>query len=207
LCRRPAAAALAAVGAAAVLILAAGGWWHAAALQVAAQREQRQRQAAERNFHLALEAIDRMLTDVAAVDLEDVPQMEPVREKVLEESVAFLEQFVRERGQDPGVRTEAARAHSQLGNLLALLGRQQEAEQHYREALALLGPQGQAAAGDVGRPELARARAGLGVLLKERKHFGEAQDELTRAIRLWEELAGERPDDAHLQEQLAAGHY
>src|SRR5208283_1580807 len=121
--RRPAAAALLLVCTLVAVILASGGWWYSAAERARALREEKQRQAAEADFRLALDAVDQLLRDVGSIDLADVPQLEPVREKVLHRALGFYEKFLRERGQDASVRLEAARAYGQLGDIQALLGK------------------------------------------------------------------------------------
>jgi tetratricopeptide (TPR) repeat protein len=200
--RRPAAAALVGLSATIVLGLSAGGWWYSAEMRAAAQREEQQRLAAEENFRLALAAVDEMLTEVGAVDLADVPQMEPVREKVLQRAVGFFQQFLARRGSDPAVRHEAARVHARLGDVLALLRKQEEAEQAYRQALNFLaaGP-----AGDDLRRERARTCNNLGILLQDCKRFDEAEAVLGQARDLWAELAAD--NDPECQACLAGSYY
>jgi serine/threonine protein kinase len=128
--RRPAAAALVAVLAAAALSLSAGGWLYSTSLQAAARREATLRQSSEENFRLALTSIDRMLAELGPAERHGTPQTEPARAKLLREALHFLEQFVTERGDDPAVRAEVDRARSRLGDILAVLERQDEAERH-----------------------------------------------------------------------------
>src|SRR5262249_17785792 len=109
--------ALAAVGAFAALLVAATGssiglasWAlrernHA---EVQKQAAEEQKQAAEANFKRALDAVDQMLTRVAEAQLAHVPQMEPVRRDLLQEALRFYQEFLRERGDSPVVRSEAA---------------------------------------------------------------------------------------------------
>jgi hypothetical protein len=65
----------------------------------AAMRAGRDREA--RNFHIVLEAIDEILTEVGAVDLADVPQMEETRAKLLTRARELFEKFPPEQNTDP----------------------------------------------------------------------------------------------------------
>src|SRR5262249_109650 len=102
--RRPAAAALIAVSAVAALSLAIGGWGAAGALGRAAERRNNARLQAEANFAKAVAAVEHMLSDVGAVDLADVPQLEPVRKRLLLKAKAFFDEFLAENREDPGLR-------------------------------------------------------------------------------------------------------
>jgi serine/threonine-protein kinase len=193
--RRPALAGLLAVSVVAALLMMGGGWW-------AAEFERTQRRRAEDSFHQALEAVEQMLTEVGAVDLADVPQMGPVRRRLLERALAFLNRFLRERGDDPAVRFEAARVHGRCGDILALQSRSDEARQHYARALELLN---RVPAGPDRDREEARSRNNLGTLLKRLNQFTEAEDDYRRALALRERLAeGQEPDSAA---DLAATRY
>jgi eukaryotic-like serine/threonine-protein kinase len=198
--RQPVAAALVGAITVVVLVVAAAGWWHSAQMK-------KQRQTAEDNFRLALAAMDEMLTEVGAVDLADVPQMEPVRKKLLHRALPFFEQFLAKLGNDPAVRHEEARAYSLLGDVLALLRKQEEAEHAYRQALDLLDQDSGQPAGANHRREQAKTWGNLGVLLKERKRFKETEAALVQASQLWGKLAAERPDEPDYQEQVAASWY
>jgi serine/threonine protein kinase len=205
--RRPAAAALMAVSAAALLALLLGGWWSSLALSRAARREAEQRRQAEENFRDALDVVDHLLTEVAEVDLVNVPQMEPVRKKLLLRARRYYEKFLEERGDDPSVRREAARAHLRLGDIQELLGERDEAEKSYTRAVALLGPLTTGPEGSAARQDLARAHHGLAVLWRKANSFARAEKAGREALRLRRQLAEERPEDADCQRDLAASEY
>jgi serine/threonine-protein kinase len=202
--RRPAAAALLAVSVAALLLLSGGGWWSAAALRRSAEEEARQRRRAEESFHQAMAAVDQMLTEVGAVDLVDVPQMAPVRERLLRKALAFLSDFLAKRGDDPAVRFEAARAHGRCGDILSLQGLSVEAEQHYTGALELLA---QVSPGPDQRREEGRTRDHLAALLKSSHRFPEAEDAYRRALELRQGLADEFANVPEHREELAGSRY
>jgi tetratricopeptide (TPR) repeat protein len=202
--RRPAAAALLAVSALALLVVSAGGWWSAAALSAAAERERQQRRRAEHSFRQAMGAVDQMLTEVGAVDLADVPQMGPVRERLLRRALSALNDFLTERGDDPAVAFEAARASGRCGDILALQGSSEEAERQYARALALLAPAPDA---PEQRREWARSANNLGTLLKKQNRFDEAEDAYRSALRFRQSLAAEFADRPEYREELAATRY
>src|SRR5690606_31176171 len=76
----------------------------------AARREiDEKRAVADRNFARALDAVDAMLSQVAEVDLERVPQMEGVRRALVQKALGFYQQFLAERADDDDVRRRAVR--------------------------------------------------------------------------------------------------
>jgi serine/threonine-protein kinase len=142
---------------------------------------------AENNFRLAGNAVDRMLTEVGAVELADVPQMEPIRARLLDEASRFYEEFLKQKESGPAVRLEAARAHRHLADIREMLGDYVVAEQSYREAIIL--SEKLVAESPTFRPELARAETGLGILLKKSNRYQEAEQVLRAAFTLWDQLA------------------
>jgi hypothetical protein len=91
--------------------------------ELAALRDaQAGRDQAEADYGAALEAVDEMLMRVGAVDLDDVPQMEPARETLLRSALAVYERFLADRGGDPPLRARAARARHRVGWIEAKLG-------------------------------------------------------------------------------------
>src|SRR5262249_15750079 len=94
--RRPALPTLLPLRLAAPLGLLGGGWWSYLALRSAAgretqerQRADRQRERAERRLRDALDVVDRLLTEVAEIDLVNAPQMEPLRRALLQRAQQF----------------------------------------------------------------------------------------------------------------------
>ncbi len=56
------------------------------------------------NLRLAQDAADGLMGEVADVDLADIPQMEPVRERLLERVATIYRQFMAQNGDNPLVR-------------------------------------------------------------------------------------------------------
>jgi serine/threonine-protein kinase len=165
-------------------------------------RREEQRRLAEVNFVKARDAVDRMLTEVGEVELADVPQMERVRQRLLRSALAFYTDFLNQKGNDPRLRRELARAGIRLAQVQDLLGAGLDAEQSYRRAIALL---------ETGvtepRADLACAWDGLGMVLKKVNQFREAEDALRQGLRRRGELAAERPQDPGTRAALAESGY
>ena len=75
-------------------------------------RTEAARVEADGNYILARKTIETMLDEVAAVDLADVPLMEPVRRKILNTALGFYHSFVAARGDDPALQLDIGRATS-----------------------------------------------------------------------------------------------
>jgi tetratricopeptide (TPR) repeat protein len=187
------------VASAAALLLTA-----TAALAVGTVLIRREQQRTEVNFHRARDAVDQMLTQLGEVELADVPQMEPVRRKMLDKALAFYLQFLKERGQDRWLRQETGRASTRLGDIQTMLGDDEAAEKSYLRAISLLEP---LAAHDPRAAEpshdLAMAQHGLGLLLKNSNRYDESERALRTALQLRQSLTREFPgrDDFHRDDQ------
>jgi tetratricopeptide (TPR) repeat protein len=162
-----------------------------------------QRQRAEANYREARDAVDGMLAEVGQWWLADVPQMEPVRRKLLERALAFYEGSLRERGNDPALRWETGRAHRRVGDIRRLLGQHGPAEEAYRAAVEVLA---ELPARPADRQELAGAHLNLGLLLQQTGRRPEAVEAYRRALALKEELAAEFPAEPAYRLGLAAGY-
>jgi tetratricopeptide (TPR) repeat protein len=193
--RRPAVSAAVAIVVLALLMVAVGGWRSAIT-------EARLRRQAEADLGRALEAVDSMLTRVGAVDLADVPQMEPVRRDLLLKARAFLNTFLAERGDDPTVRFLAAKASSRLGDVQGLLlDAHGDAEHSYRRALVLLREIGDDSL--QARQERARALDHLGVLLTSLERFDEAREYLGESLHIRQALVNQYGNHPDLEKELA----
>jgi tetratricopeptide (TPR) repeat protein len=130
--RRPAAAALLLVIVLSTAILLAGSW-------IVTARLQTERNLAERRLLQAMTAVDRMLTRVSEDKdlLANEPHMEPVRQKLLEDAVAFYQELMAEKSTDPRLRHETGKALFRVGKIRHLLGRFDQAKEAYDQALEL----------------------------------------------------------------------
>jgi tetratricopeptide (TPR) repeat protein len=203
--RRPAAAALLVVSVLAGLGLLIGSWGYSATMHAAAEREARLRRQAEDNFRHALDAVDEMLTEVGAVDLADVPQMEEVRAKLLHRAQDLFQKFPPDQSTDPTFRRVVARAHGRLGDIQALLENRDEALAAYDQAISLGEELLVESPDDAAvRRELGRDYNNLGVLLKNAVRLREAKETLDKSLALRVELVKEFSQEADQQDYAAS---
>jgi serine/threonine protein kinase len=199
--RRPAAAALIGVSALALVSLLVGGLWYNTLL-----RSERDR--AERNFQLALLAVDQMLTEVAEEQLAYEPRMEEKRRALLEKALAFYQRFLQERGHDPAIRKEAALAYKRVADVSRLLGRHDEAKQAYGQAIALLGQLARDwPAVPAYRKDLADSHNYLGEVLRKTSHPQEAKAAYEQAATLQRQLSAAHPEEPVYRQGLARSSY
>ena len=153
-------------------------------------RTEEQRRWAERKFRLAADAADHLLIEVGEVDLADIPQMEPIRRRLLEKAYENYGKFLGQKGDSPVVRWGSGQACSRLGDILEMLGDLDRAESMHRQAMTLLEPL-TIANPDVAeyRRDLARSHLGLGSVLKRINRFREAESSFREAVRLFESLS------------------
>ena len=202
--RRPALAALIGVITVGTLTLLVGGWWTALSLAKAWQKAEANYVQAEENFKQALDAVEYLLDEVGAVDLADVPQLEPVRKKLLLQAKSFYDDFLDKRGDDPKIRLIAGRGFSRLGAIHELLDEHAAAEKAYRRAIALLD---EANAPADQRRELGRTMNQLGGLLKKLGQHAQAEDAVRKGLEVRKRLAKDAADDpAHLQDLATSYH-
>ena len=162
---------------------------------------------AQENLSVACQGLDDWLTEVADVDLADIPQMERVRQRLLEKASKGYEKLARNTVDDqtPLFRWVVGRSHSRLGDILAMLGNYSKAEEFYRQGIARLQDLlGEYPGGDDYRRDLVRSHLGLAVLFKDLQRYKEAQDELTVAGTNNEPLASSTdPVDRQRRAELA----
>ena len=166
---------------------------------------QHSQEKAQDSLRVASQGVDDLLTEVADVDLADVPQMGPVRKRLLEKAqVAYRELLSKEGNEkDPVLLWVAGKARSRLGDIREMMGDYEEAEQSYLQAIERL------EALSARFPEnaeyrrvLVRSHLGLGVLYKKTSRFRDAESSLMAAFRRGETLAtsGAPPDRRLLAE-------
>jgi tetratricopeptide (TPR) repeat protein len=201
---------LAFAGAFAAVLVAATGISVYLAFWAVREREdaKEQRQAAEANFAKALAAVDQMLTHVGEVQLANVPQMEPVRRKLLQDALRFYQEFIREKGDRPVVRSETARAYRRLGQIEVQLGQRDKGEESYQQAALLVGHVLAESPNDPSlRNELAGIHTDLGTLFHATQRWPEAQASFRHAVSLLEQLDHEQPTLLKNRYDLAKSHF
>jgi len=92
---------------------------------------------AEANLAKAREAVQRMLTEVGDERLKNIPQMEKLRETLLQEALEFNKGFLLE-SDDPEIRKETALAHGNVASIYQMLGKSDEALNSWQHGLETL---------------------------------------------------------------------
>ncbi len=168
---------------------------------------ERQRQRAEANYHKSLSAVEQMLLRVGEERLADVPQMEQVRRKLLEDALRFYQGFLAEQGDEPGLRLGAGRVHRDVANIYQLLGKDDEAQKHFAEALTIL-----TALGAEGPPtdeyehQLALLHISRGHFFLHTGRLPEAEAALAEAVKLLEKLRAGSPGEVSYRRELGTGY-
>jgi serine/threonine protein kinase len=84
-----------------------------------AYRLERQRaEQAEERFRLARRSVDELI-QVSEDELADLPGMEGVRKRLLRSALAYYQEFIRQRGDDPGARAELLDTTRRVEKILA----------------------------------------------------------------------------------------
>jgi len=105
---------------------------------VSVGRVAEQRDRAEANLDKALDALRVFLWEVGREELADMPRMEGVRLRLLEEALAFFEELMPQRPDDPDLLLRWAALQRSMAEVLGQLGRLPEAEAGYRAQLSVL---------------------------------------------------------------------
>jgi serine/threonine protein kinase len=195
--RRPAAAALIGVSMAAAIILIAGGLLYNARLH-------RERDKAQDNFRLALDAVNRSYTQISEDVLLNAPHMEPLRRRLLQSARDFYERFISERGDDPTLQAELGRAYWRLGNITRQTGSKIESTSLFERAVQIQQRLAEHMP-DVAEHQfdLAMSRVNLGGVLAEQGQLKRAEEEYGIALSNWRELVRDHADREDYRSKLA----
>jgi tetratricopeptide (TPR) repeat protein len=166
----------------------------------------RSKSEAQESLRVACKGLDDLLTEVADVDLAEIPQMESVRRLLLEKARSGYDSL-RSRAaaeNNPELRWVTARARGRLGDIDAMLGDFEKAEPSYHQAIRLLEELRAESPGFLPYlRDLVRCHIGLSILFKELYRFHDAQTELlaTVVLRPPLEATGE-PGDRQLLAEI-----
>ncbi len=179
--------------------------WQAVRARRAEHTALSERQRAEEALSTAQEVMDRFLTRVANVDLQNVPQMEHLRKELLHDALEFQEGFLAQRGDDPRLRYRAAVAYSQVAHIHYLLGEYTAAEASRRNAITLLE---QCVRhwedSELYRERLVDETRRLATTFSETARLGEAEDAFRRALEMARSLLSDFPRSMSGPRQVAA---
>jgi serine/threonine protein kinase/Flp pilus assembly protein TadD len=164
------------------------------------------RQEAVANLKQALEAVEKMLTDVGASHLFDMPHMEPVRKALLEKALRFYQRFLEQRSTDPAIRLGTAEAWMRVAWIHTQLGDHVRAEEALRASIALLEKLVEEFPSESSyREARARSYRQLGGLFVWQLHQPEeAEATLRPAVGFFETLTADFPDVPYYRSQLIA---
>jgi serine/threonine protein kinase len=113
--------------------------WHEKQNTAAAlQREQEQRQLAEDNVKLGLEALDKIFTRYYAVNLQGQERLEPDDYALLDKLGHFYHQFASRNEDQPGMESRVGLAYYRIAYVAVEVGDFQAAETAYDHARAVL---------------------------------------------------------------------
>lgn len=161
---------------------------------------------AEHNLQLAKKAVDNMLTEVGRESLADVPQMEEIRQELLEKARIFYDMFQKQKPANPEFRMEKALAHSRLGDIYRLRGQNDKAEDTYKEALAQLTSLHEEFPGQpVYQFHLAETYIRYGEQLRPYDSSG-AEKAYDRALALQKDLVQQYPQEPEYKREMALVH-
>jgi thiol-disulfide isomerase/thioredoxin/tetratricopeptide (TPR) repeat protein len=199
--RRPAMAALIGVSAAAAVGLAALGWIDNHRLHLAWQEAERnaaealrQRDEANTGFRKREDTVDALLIRLDGRLASLGPMLGSVRQEFLNEFLKLNDELLKERGQEPVARRQAAHLYQRLADLAAQRGEVRDGEQAYQKSLAFFrGLTEQGSPSEDDRIQLAYTHAQLAQLQRRARRYGPARASYEEAIRLRERLIADFP--------------
>src|SRR5262249_32142630 len=158
---------------------------------------------AEKNYRLALQAVDDYCTKVSADPRLREKDMEPLRKELLQTAVPFYEKLVAQRSGDPQVRAELAKAYTRLATLTAAIDDKAKAIGYYRQALTVWG---ELASESPTNPQFRARQADchhqLAALYRETGRPGDAEKAHGSALRIREPLVRNPPNGADFHSPL-----
>jgi serine/threonine-protein kinase len=167
-----------------------------------------QRDRAERNFQLAQDAVREYYIRVSEETLLNQPGMQPLRDSLLRQALAYYEQFLNERGDDASLAREVALANFFVGRISEAVDSPAKALPQYEKAAQqqkqLLDRAANGRSRDALKEEYAQTVNAEGRALQNLQRLDQARQCYEQAAKLREELAAAHPEDAELARGLAS---
>ncbi len=171
--------------------------------------------AAGRDYRRARDAVDKLYVKLYTNGLLNQPALQAVRTEIARDAVAYYREFLRDHGDDPALRADAARASYASGKLMYDTGDRREALDSLRQAEPLLEELGRAEPGDLShRFDAARCKDLIAVLTANLGLGPEALAAHGRAVAAYRDLAAADPGNprwrrmvGHALGNLANTHY
>lgn len=168
------------------------------------------RNEAEDSLLLATNAVDEMLTQVGSEALKDVPQLEEVRQELLDRARALYEQLGQQGSSAPGLRLKTALAPARMATIQRQMGDTGWRERLQSAITELDGMVSEEPKRPEYRLELSKIHDDMGWWMTESPSEGgglaEAAGHLDRAIELQEELVAADPANVEYVYELARSH-
>jgi tetratricopeptide (TPR) repeat protein len=154
-------------------------------------RFDRSARRASRNSQKAIEAVNRLLTQVSRDELADRPEMEEVRRQLFEDALEILKELRADGNEsDPLVRRALGHVHESIALLRANLGDRTGSMRDYQETIAIQAKLVEEYPTDGEYPnELAISHEGLAFLHIDDPTLAESRPHFEIAIKLLEPLA------------------
>src|SRR5262249_32798586 len=150
---------------------------------------QRQGDLARANFQMARRAVDDYFVQVSESTLlrSPLPGLQPLRKQLLESALKYYQEFLRQGGDDPGLRAELAQAYFRVGSITDQIGSKAEAFEAFQRARELYQALSRADPKNASfRGELARTCRFIGLTKLHTGRPGEAGASFREAIALGE---------------------
>jgi serine/threonine protein kinase len=177
-----------------------------AELAAANEQERDQRRRADANFKKAREVVDQMFSRVAK-ELGNHPRMEKIRRGILEQALGFYEDFLKQKGDDPELRSETADAYLRTGEIHRLLRQLRRAEQDCRRAIPMAEELvRQYPASPAYRKLLHAAYNDLANTYREMGRYKDAEPWFVKEVAAAQQTVRDFPDDPEPRRRLANAH-
>jgi eukaryotic-like serine/threonine-protein kinase len=162
---------------------------------------------ANANFQLARQAVDDYFTRVSENTLLKVQpsrDLRSLRKELLGDALKFYKSFIVQRGDDPSLRRELARAYARVGKITDEIGTKSEALAAHDKALEIRRTLVDADPADVAaRVDLAEALVSIADLRRSLGQLPECLDSLAAAQEALEPVVNAHPERADAQLQFA----
>jgi serine/threonine protein kinase len=166
-----------------------------------------QRELARHNLDEALRVVDRLLTRVATDRLAGLPHVEPLKQSLLEDALAFYLGFLAENRDKPALALETGLAYLRTGTIQDQLGKHVTAKQTLEQGITLFEELARNQPEEARyRQELARSYYAKGHVLQTIGPPRDAEQAYRRALGLYEELVAENPTNSSARDNLAGSH-
>jgi eukaryotic-like serine/threonine-protein kinase len=171
------------------LLLALGGTIPIAFMLMSANhRTQEALTKSNNNYQQAREIVHRFLTQQAR-RLGEIPGTEPLQKELLQDTLAYYNEFIQQAMHDPPLRSELADAYFYAGEAAEKLGDKPAAAANYTQAVKLLTDLLAEHDSPHSRGQLANSLNNLGLLQWEQGEKSAAEEALRESVRNYEACA------------------